>query len=167
MRIAVHGIPQPGLQVDLDLSKEWMRAAAEAVLEGQPHELKGQLDVQRGENRRVNIIGVVRAAAAAICDRCGDPIERVIDTEVALSYLQHRDEVNADFELGVDDLDVGWYRNAHVDLSDVLREALALALPTRTLCLDSVGCDARTKALLVQESTEDTGHPAFAALREQ
>jgi uncharacterized metal-binding protein YceD (DUF177 family) len=145
----------------------WVCAAAEAVLEGPAHSLGGQLDVQRGEGRLVLITGSLQAAASAICDRCGDPTERAVDTEVALKYLPHSDEIDPEFELGVDDLDLGWYRNGQLDLSDALREALALALPTRTLCLDSAGCEARTQALLERDNGKATGHPAFAALLEQ
>ena len=165
MRIDVAGIPDPGLQIDVDLGAEWVREAGHAVLEASPTRLAGQLDVRRGGGKRVVVRSRLEAAAPAVCDRCGDPTELVVRAQSELSYLPHRDEPHAELELGVDDLDVGWYRQGQLQVADVLREALALALPSRVTCSDSAGCDARTQALLEQAGEETGGHPAFAALR--
>ena len=164
MRIVVAGIPQPGLQVVLDLKKPWVREAAEAALDAPADSLSGELDVQV-KSRRVSVRGHVDASAAALCDRCGEQTDRAVHADVVLSYLPENDDFAAELELQADDLDVGWYRDGEIDLGDVLREALALALPPRTTCSDSAGCDARTQALLERDGAAETGHPAFAVLR--
>lgn len=165
MRIDVAGIPAPGLQIDLGLGAEWVREAGHAVLEASPTTLTGRLDVRRGRGKRVVVDGLLDASAPAVCDRCGDPTELRVHTETTLHYLPHRDELHAELELGVDDLDVGWYRQGQLEVANVVREMLALELPSRITCLDSAGCDARTQALLEQAGESTGGHPAFAALR--
>ena len=164
MRIVVAGIPRPGFQIDLGLDKAWVCEAATTALDGAPVALSGNLDLQV-TSRRVAVRGSVEAQSPAHCDRCGESTERSIQTEISLSYLPENDSMDAELELRADDLDVGWYRDGEIDLGDVLREALALALPSRTLCSDSAGCDARTEALLERERAAEAPS-AFAALRQ-
>lgn len=163
MRIVVAGIPRPGLEVIVDPAKDWVRDAATVALDAEPSSVGGQLDIQ-ARGKKVEVRGDVNASAPATCDRCGTDFERSVQTELALAYLpEGRGAFEAELELGADDLDVGWYRDGELDLGDVLREALALALPSRTICSDTAGCDARTEALL-ESDAEEPVHPAFAAL---
>lgn len=165
MRIVVAGIPRPGLEVAVDPGKDWVRAAAATALDAEPSVVGGQLDIQ-ARGKKVEVRGEVHATAPAICDRCGADTEQSVEAELALAYLpDDHGAFEAELELGADDLDLGWYRGGELDLGDVLREALALALPSRTICSDTAGCDARTEALL-ESDAEEPGHPAFAALGE-
>ena len=93
-------------------------------------------------------------------------VEQLVETEISLAYLpEDHGRYDAELELEADDLDVGWYRDGELYLGDVVREGLALAMPSRIICTDTAGCNARTQALLQGERTESAGHPAFEALR--
>ncbi len=165
MRVVIAGIPKPGLEVDLDLGADWVRDAARDALDAAASSVRGALEV-RVQGQRVSVGGRVRAVADGLCDRCGEAVERVVQVEaIALHYLPDRGDLAPDLELGAEDLDVGWYRHGVLDLGDVLREALALAVPARTTCTDTAGCDARTDVLLRREGP-DEARSAFAVLRE-
>lgn len=164
IRVVVAGIPRPGLQIELDLGTEWVREAATFALDADPTALSGDLDIQVNA-KRVSVRGAVQVTAPAACDRCSEEVVLDLESDIALSYLPEHDHFDAELELGADDLDVGWYRDGELDLGDVLREALALALPSRTTCSDSAGCDARTRALLEHESDDEGASSPFAALR--
>lgn len=153
MKILVDGLPSGGRQVELGPRDEWAVAAATEALDGAPVRLVGRIDVTRASQKGVVQVDVdVDAATAAVCDRCGDPCERGSHPVVRLLYAPEEKGSAAydggEIELEAADLDVGWYVDGHLDLGDVLREALALELPTRTVCADSAGCDSRTDALL-------------------
>ncbi len=64
--------------------------------------------------------------------------------------------------LSDEDLEIGWYEGGELDLGDILREALALELPLRVVCVDEAACDARTDALLGAPPEPDG---AFHALK--
>jgi uncharacterized metal-binding protein YceD (DUF177 family) len=152
------------LQFTLTPGADWVRSAATEALDAAPTLVQGELEVMPGTGRRVNAEGRIHAMAPATCDRCGETCDRVVDAHFELVYLPHSDELAAELELGADDLDIGWYRDGTLDLADVVREAIALSLAPRTTCSDTVGCDARTAALL-GDGASDGGTSAFAALR--
>ncbi|NCG17835.1 MAG: hypothetical protein GWP91_02340 [Rhodobacterales bacterium] len=108
----------------------------------------------------------VCVTAPATCDRCGQLTERNVEVDIDLTYLPHLDEREAELELGADDMDIGWYRDGALQLADVVREALALELPSRTVCIDTEGCNARTEALLDEASQHGADNSVFAALRQ-
>lgn len=164
MRVRIDGIPGPGLRIDLDLALDWVRDASTDALDASAETLGGYFDVQRDSGRTVKVLAEINTRAPSTCDRCGEAIHRTVQTEVELRYLPHSDEAEAELELGAGDLDIGWYHGRSLDLGTVLREVIALAIPNRTLCSDTAGCDTRTAALLESGSSKKTGHPAFAAL---
>ena len=78
MRVNVASIPLPGLQVPLGLEVDWAMEAAQSALEAPPTALRGELEVQQAQGRRVEIHLFVCATAPATCDRCGQLTERTI-----------------------------------------------------------------------------------------
>ena len=166
MKILVDGIPAGGRQVSVRLRDEWAAEAAKEALDGPVSGLTGDIEVTRASQKGVVLVDVnVSATATAACDRCGEPCERIASPVIRLLYAPEEKGSAAydggEIELEADDLEVGWYRGGELDLGDVLREALALELPSRTVCADSVGCDSRTDALL--SATRPAGGP-FARL---
>jgi uncharacterized metal-binding protein YceD (DUF177 family) len=166
MKIVVEGIPSTGREVPVGLREEWARVAAAEAIDGPPSTLAGRIIVTKASAKGVVHVDLdVNARTTTVCDRCGEATERGAHPKVRLLYAPEEKGTEAydggELELEADDLDLGWYADGHLDLSDVLREALALALPTRTLCADSAECDRRTDLLL--STTRSTGGP-FAAL---
>ncbi len=146
----------------LGLRDEWSREAAAEALDGAPTRLAGTISIDRASQKGVLLVDVdVEAATLVACDRCGEQVERVAHPESRLLYGPEEKGSEAydggEIELEAEDLDQGWYARGELDLGDVLREALALALPTRTVCADPVGCDSRTDALL--SATRPTDGP--------
>ncbi len=171
MRIRVEDIPASGRQVTAGLSETWARTAVAEALEAQPSELEAAFAVETGpQEGEADVHLRVAFVAPGLCDRCGEDLQQRIAFESDLRYRPEETEASAarpdeEVELGEDDLDVGWYRDGHLSLPDVLREAVALALPSRIVCSDTAACEARTRAMLEANSEEAGGHPAFAALK--
>lgn len=165
MRFDVEHIDDRGQQITAGMADAWAVDAARTALEADPSEVSAELTLRRAHGL-VFVTGVARAAAPRTCERCGDTMSLLIDTDVDLSYVPEGRESDSDLEqeLRADELDVGWYADGHLDLTDTLREALSLALPPRVVCDDADACDARLRALLGSQPDKG-GHPGFAALR--
>jgi len=167
LRIRVEDIPTHGRTVQVELETEWARSAVATALEGQPDVLQGSVEVRPGSNAtHARVVIALRASAPSRCDRCGEAVSHGVELHSELLYQPESAEVSeVEVELGEDDLDVGWYRDGHLSLPDLLMEAVALELPSRVLCADTEACDARTRELLAAASEGLAGHPAFAALK--
>ncbi|MFK7929635.1 MAG: DUF177 domain-containing protein [Myxococcota bacterium] len=165
MRIAIDTIPDDGVHVDLTAELPWAVDAATSVIESAVSVLHGHLHVERrGTSARVR--GSVSAAGQRICERCGESTALTLSSEPDLDYVPAEDVPpgHTEVRLAAGDLDIGWFQAGILDLSDVLSEALALALPPRIACSDTPPCDARVAAMLEAQSGPSDDHP-FAALR--
>ena len=166
MNIAADTIPSEGLEITIDLDASWATQAAAHALEIEPTSLHGVVRVRRIADI-LKVQGSVRASAVRSCERCGEQVELVLDaTDIELDYVPaDPDRGSGELRLGESDLDVGWYENGALELSQVLSEVLALELPTRVVCLDPTPCDERVAELLAQAAPGVETSP-FASLRD-
>lgn len=153
MKILVEGIPSAGREIELGLGRAWAVEAASIALDGPPTVLEGLIELRRATSKGVVLVDVkATASTAAICDRCGEACLRITQVDAHLLYAPEEKGSEAydggEVELEAEDLDLGWYAEGEIALDDVLREALTLALPSRTTCADTTECDKRTDALL-------------------
>lgn len=167
MQIRVDDISPRGRTVEVGLQNTWARNAVAEALEADPTTLEAEIRAALAERAGdVEVHLGVRVEAPAICDRCGEDIQLVVEIDSDLLYQPESTErTEEEVELAQDDLDVGWYRDGNLSLPDILMEAVALELPSRVLCTDEEACEARTQALLEAASEGSRGHPAFAALK--
>jgi len=85
------------------------------------------------EGDRVELEGELNANVEFNCDRCLNPTRVPVSQRFDLVYvppLGTGDET----ELGEDDLQVGFYRDQIIDLDDLVREQIELALPMSRVC---------------------------------
>ena len=85
------------------------------------------------EGSRVRVIGTLNATVEIDCDRC----LRLITVPVAQSFdLVYIPPLNAndERELGDHDLAVAFYQGQLIDLDDLVREQIELALPMGRVC---------------------------------
>ncbi len=170
MRIPVEGIPAVGRRIPFGMREAWAVEAAAGSLDRAPEHLEGALALSIASRRAglIQIEATIDARAPAACDRCGEACELRVREVSTLLYAPEESGGDAydggEIELSVQDLDLGWYRDGAIELADVVREAVALALPFRIVCTDTPECDRRTDALLTAQAAEP-GHPGFQALK--
>jgi uncharacterized protein len=82
---------------------------------------------------KVNLIGSLKATVAYDCDRCLKPIEMAVDKSFDLSYIPPLG-IGEEHELKDQDLDTSFYAGEAIDLDDLVREQVELALPMARLC---------------------------------
>ena len=166
MKIAVSAIEQRPREVAIKLDEPWAADAAHLALGGEVRALSGTA-VLEATGTRVKARVEVSAQALQACDRCGESIALSIREESELLFLPRSLDVDEGVEVELDeaDLDVGWYDGGAIDLSTIVSETLALALPSRFTCDDNTGCEARTEALLGAQNGVGAASP-FAALKD-
>jgi len=104
----------------------------ERVRLAQPPEIRGRL-IRVGN--QVLLKGRLSARAQVDCDRCLKPVEVQVATEFSLPYVTAEDyeSIHA-AELEEADMALSVFDGAAIDIDDVVREQVLLAMPERALC---------------------------------
>ena len=112
-----------------------------------PFRITGPVDLVmtvRKDDDLYQLAGHIRAPLELSCSRCLEPFAFPVDTPFDLRYLpQHlntgaagagaEDEESEAEEVGGDDLTTAFYRDDQIDLAQMIREQLYLALPMKPL----------------------------------
>jgi len=86
---------------------------------------------------KVEIIGSINAVVGFECDRCLAPLSVPIEQSFELLYVPPLG-TGDEQELGGQDLSIGFYQDGIIDVDDLVREQIELALPMARLCRE--GC---------------------------
>ncbi|MCB9741285.1 MAG: DUF177 domain-containing protein [Alphaproteobacteria bacterium] len=167
MRVTLDSIPEEGLEIAVTTEQPWAVEGASSGVEGRVSALEGALYITRLD-KEIRVRGELSATILRSCDRCVEDIAGVIGGELDLAYVPGRTLSAGTVDLNEDELDVGFYGDAGLDLSDVISEHFALLLPFR------LSCDAPGFALadgqpctwepLSDSEEEEPVDPRFAAL---
>lgn len=85
----------------------------------------------------IRLKGRLKTRMEAACDRCLEPASFSIDAEFDLTYQPSAAEpARPEVEVGDADAGIGFYTGNGLDLADVLREQVLLALPMQRTCRD-------------------------------
>lgn len=131
----------------LSLDESRARLRGPAVVEGRAS--------RKGEE--VNLKGRIRAEVELACDRCLTGVTAPLEVEFEESFVPSAAEAREgeERELGRDDLRVSAYEGDAVDVDELVREQVLLALPTRFVCReDCKGLCATCGADLNSESCD-------------
>jgi DUF177 domain-containing protein len=84
----------------------------------------------------VKLVGTIKADVRFDCDRCLAPLVVPVEQSFDLLYVPpvRPQGAHDERELGRDDLSVAFYQGQFIDLDDLVREQLELALPMARLC---------------------------------
>jgi len=142
-------------------------------LEGEIGTLKGKTEFT-GETQLVegkaHVRGRIRADFLLNCTRCLEPVEKQTSITFDDTFVDAATEPNSDeIEVGVDELDESLVVGGKIDLSDVVREQILLALPEQIFCrVDCKGlcpkCGAN-RNLIDCKCADNEIDPRWAALK--
>ncbi|HEX8184519.1 MAG TPA: DUF177 domain-containing protein [Blastocatellia bacterium] len=108
----------------------------EPFLSGGDSRLVGrpELDLQATRaGDEIRLAGHLRATVEMDCDRCLKPLTIPVDQSFDLLYVPPA-KTSEEKELGDDDLSIAFYHDQAIDIDDVVREQVELALPMARLC---------------------------------
>ncbi len=85
----------------------------------------------------VRLRGKISASAEIDCDRCLKTVAVPVETEFDVTYVPAEDYKQSDVaELQEEDLSLSVFDGETIDLDELVREQVLLALPARALCGD-------------------------------
>ena len=113
--------------------------AAEVDLDEEAASVVSDVNVRGGATRKgeqVRLRGEIQTEVELLCDRCAAAEHRALAVEFDTSFIpQEVEAVKAEnVELQAEDLVLSAYEGGAVDLDDLVREQILLALPSRHLC---------------------------------
>lgn len=174
MRIEVEKLPERGEESFAHTYK-----AGELTLDEEGVSLSGAATVEGRASRKgeqVRLRGRVEAALDAPCDRCLRPVSLPVAADFEYDFVP-APEADATAgeasELLPEDMDFSVYEGDSVDVDEVVREQLLLALPTRLLCREDCkglcpdcGADLNEAACACEQKQIDPRWAGLAALKD-
>lgn len=113
-------------------------APEELILDEESARLTEAPQVRGSASRKGNEVrlrGKLTARAEVDCDRCLKALDVPVETDFDVTYIPASDYVsNEKAELQEDDLLLSVYEGDAINLDDIVREQILLALPVRALC---------------------------------
>lgn len=133
-RITVDEITAAGHSFSVDEGQPAFRDVLVEALETRgAHRCSAEITIERKE-RRLHISGRIAGELRQVCARCANdfaqPVERDVRAVLLLDPLDQDEEA----ELEAADLDESYLGGDVVDLMELVREQLLLALPHKPLC---------------------------------
>jgi DUF177 domain-containing protein len=134
MQLDVAKIREPHLRIDRT-DEPSVFGADEDYRIAEPVHLVGAV---RKDHEKVRIAGRVTTTLELACSRCLEACRVPVTAAFDLLFLPATAEPNApEQEVEEDDLGTSYYRDGMIDLADVVREQLFLALPMKPLCQEA------------------------------
>jgi len=99
-----------------------------------PLQASGRVELVTGSLGEIRVQGQVRVRLQAECDRCLEPAEFPLDSGFELYYRPVTDGYGEEKALDAGEAEMGFYEGDGLELNDVLREFVLLALPMQRLC---------------------------------
>jgi uncharacterized protein len=113
--------------------------------------------VVRKDKQAYRLVGRAATELEMNCSRCTEPFRAPVEAAFDLRYLPHRDNVGTggsvgqtfrsgvhgkhgrsdEHEIQEDDLSTAFYRDETIDLGELVREQVYLALPMKPLCSEA------------------------------
>jgi uncharacterized protein len=137
--------------MELDLTR-YRQPLTHVVKAFQPADVGGESDAYRvaeqvdlefdlhKDKDRFRIEGTVRTVLELTCSRCLEPYRLPVDAAMDLRYFPAEERSSDDDkEIADEDVDISYYRDDQIDLSELLREQFYLALPMKPLCREECG----------------------------
>jgi uncharacterized protein len=84
----------------------------------------------------VRVSGSLQTAVELRCDRCLGPVPVSVNVDFAANFVRAGDPTAEARELHEEDLEVSVFDGDSIDLDEIVREQILLALPARQLCRD-------------------------------
>ena len=173
MRIEVENLTAAGKPFEHDY------AAEEVDLEDEGARVVGETAVRGSASRKgeqVRLRGEIRTEVELLCDRCAAPERAPLAVEFDTSFIPHEVEAakEENVELAPEDLLLSAYDGEAVELDELVREQILLALPSRHLCKEDCkglcpkcGTDLNAGSCSCEQGEVDPRWSALAGLRDK
>jgi uncharacterized protein len=138
--VSIRDVPPEGKPVDVALDPGLVHLEGEEDFTLESGRLFGR--AEKGEEDAVQFRGRLEASLRLHCGRCLEPFAHRLDEDLDLFFMPRgkqpdADEEEQEVELSDRDLVVAYYSDDRIDLGEMAREQMLLALPLRRLCREA------------------------------
>ncbi|HEY8148649.1 MAG TPA: DUF177 domain-containing protein [Vicinamibacteria bacterium] len=135
--LSIRDIPPEGKPIDVPLDPGAVHLEGEDEFALVGGRLVGR--VEKGEDEAVHFRGRLQAQLGLHCGRCLEAFVKELDEDLDLFFMPRgaqpdADEEEQEVELSDRDMVVAYYDHDRIDLGEMVREQMHLALPLRRLC---------------------------------
>ena len=99
-----------------------------------PLRAAGKVELVHGSGGEIKAKGHVTVLMEAECDRCLEPARYPVDSDFDLYYTPVTEDLGDQREINAGETEIGFYEGEGLELNDVLREFVLLALPMQRVC---------------------------------
>jgi uncharacterized protein len=137
MFIDVQQLPPEGQSIDLEIPEREFAAQDEIRLMDRVH-VSGRLSPV--DDGGICLLGDMKASIEMGCVRCLEPLSIDIDEKLDLLFMPQSANVgpgegeDEERELTDEDMSVSFYKDDKIDVNQIVREQIYLALPMKPLC---------------------------------
>jgi DUF177 domain-containing protein len=127
------------------------------------------------DQEQFRVVGDVRTVLELPCSRCLEPFTLPVEQSFDLRYQpKSKNAGEGEREIEEDDLATAFYANDAIDLGDLMREQLYLALPMKPLCREDChglcpqcGANLNTSSCTCTRGWDDPRLAALKALKKE
>ena len=101
-----------------------------------PLKAAGKAELVTGALGEIRVTGHLTVPMESACDRCLDAARFLIDSDFTLYYRPVSEGYGDEKEIDAGEAEMGFYEGEGLELNDVLREQVLLALPMQRVCRD-------------------------------
>jgi len=99
-----------------------------------PLKAGGKVELVTGALGEIRVTGHLSVLTEAACDRCLEHSKFPIDSDFTLYYRPVAEGYGDEKEIDTGEAEMGFYEGEGLELNDVLREEILLALPMQRVC---------------------------------
>lgn len=89
------------------------------------------------DGNQIRLKGQITARAEVDCDRCLKAVSIPVETEFDVAYVPTEDYAGTDAaELQEEDMNLSVFQDSLIDVDELVREQILLALPARAVCVE-------------------------------
>jgi uncharacterized protein len=177
MVVKLHEIPSGGLELSVDLSGSFAeKALSDTEADPRSARLSGSAFLLK-THRNVFVRGTIDGELAVPCSRCAKPARMDVHIPFRMTCAPRPEEGEAqdlpeELELSEEDVDFSTYTDERIDLTEIFREQLCLALPMTAYCREDCqglcarcGNDLNEGPCACPQEPQGTKDERFSALR--
>jgi uncharacterized protein len=122
------------VRFDVDLPPGELDFLDEGLQQVEPLKAGGKVELITGSLGEIQITGHLSVTMDAACDRCLEKAKVPIAAEFSLYYRPAPEGHGDEKEIDTGEAEMGFYEGEGLELNDVLREQILLALPMQRVC---------------------------------
>lgn len=137
MFISLQQLEQRPVPFEVDVAADKLEYDTRLTQESPLH-AKGTARLVSRSLSEIRVEGRLQVTMTASCDRCLETAKLALDRPFDLMYVPAEDAPAAgEDEVNEAAIEVGYYQGSGIELNDVLREVVLLALPMQLVCSDA------------------------------